>query len=229
MRSARYGRNVRSRPVRVPRVVALAVLAAIAAPLAPRSGGVAAQAAPLGTVIGTVRSAESREPLPAVTIMVSGTQLGAITGPDGRFTIANVPSGTQQVVARRLGYGADSARVAVPNGGRVTVDLGLRVLAVQLNAVVAIGYGTSSRRDLTGAVSSVSSEEIRTAPVQSVDQALVGRAAGVQVMSASGQPGAGAMVRIRGGNSISAGNDPLYVVDGIPVTSSANVSNTGSL
>jgi TonB-linked SusC/RagA family outer membrane protein len=229
MRPARYGRHARRPARRVPSVVALAALAALVAPLAPGAGSVAGQAAPLGTVTGTVRSAESREPLPAVTLTVSGTQLGAITGADGRFTIANVPAGTQQVVARRLGYGADSVRIAVPSGGRVTVDIGLRILAVQLNAVVAIGYGTTSRRDLTGAVSSVSSEEIRTAPVQSVDQALVGRAAGVQVMSASGQPGAGAMVRIRGGNSISAGNDPLYVVDGIPVTSSANVSNTASL
>src|SRR5262245_54390250 len=68
------------------RVVALAVLAALAAPLAPRSGRLAAQAAPLGTVTGTIRSAESHEPLPAVTLTISGTQLGAITGPDGRFT-----------------------------------------------------------------------------------------------------------------------------------------------
>lgn len=182
-----------------------------------------------GTVAGVVRAADSREPLPAATIAVSGTQLGAITGPDGRFTIANVPTGTQVLVARRLGYAADSIRVSVPDGRRVTVDLDLRILAVQLNTVVAIGYGTASRRDLTGAVSSINSDEIRTAPVQSVDQALLGRAAGVEVTSASGQPGAGAMVRIRGGNSVQAGNDPLYVVDGIPITASANVSNTNSL
>ena len=187
------------------------------------------QAAQTGTVAGTVRAADSREPLAATTVSVSGTQLGAITGPDGRFAIANVPTGTQTLVARRLGYAADSIRVSVPDGRRVAVDIDLRTLAVQLNAVVAIGYGTAARRDLTGAVSSINSDEIRAAPVQNVDQALLGRAAGVEVTSASGQPGAGAMVRIRGGNSISAGNDPLYVIDGIPVAASANVSNTNSL
>ena len=93
MRSARYGGCARSLCSRIPRVVTLAVLSAIATPLAPRLGSVAAQAAQLGTVSGTVRSAESREPLPAVTLTVSGTQLGAITGADGRFTIANVPTG----------------------------------------------------------------------------------------------------------------------------------------
>ena len=229
MTLARFVLHAPGQARRVTRAVTLVAVAVLWAPLAPRSGSAFAQAAPLGTITGTVRAADSREPLPSATVSVNGTQLGAITGADGRFTIANVPAGTQLVVARRLGYGADSVRVAVPNGARVTADFDLRVLAVQLNAVVAIGYGTTTRRDLTGAVSSVTSDEIRTAPVPSVDQALLGRAAGVQVTSASGQPGAGANVRIRGGNSISAGNDPLYVVDGIPVTASANVSNTGSL
>ena len=229
MRFARFGLLAYSRGPGVPHAVTLAVAAALMAPIAPHRGTVFAQGAPLGTITGTVRAADSREPLLSATVTVSGTQLGAITGANGRFTIANVPAGAQLVVARRLGYGADSVRVTVPNGGRVTADLDLRVLAVQLNTVVAIGYGTTSRRDLTGSVASVTSEEIQTAPVQSVDQALLGRAAGVQVTSASGQPGAGANVRIRGGNSISAGNDPLYVVDGVPITASANVSSSFTL
>ena len=159
---------------------------------------------------------------------VSVTRFGAVTAPDGRYAIRGVPPGSYTVQARRLGYSLDSTRVTVVADQTVTADFTLRVLAVQL-APVQIGYGVTTRRDLTGAVSSVSSEEIERVPVTSVDQALAGRAPGVEVMSASGQPGAGAMVRVRGGNSISAGNDPLYVIDGVPVVASANVSNTFTL
>jgi TonB-linked SusC/RagA family outer membrane protein len=119
--------------------------------------------------------------------------------------------------------------VVVRANETATVDFTLRQVAVSLNEVVTIGYGTQRRRDLTGAVGSVTSADIQSTPVVSVEQALQGRVAGVQVTGGSGQPGASAAVRIRGGNSITAGNDPLYVIDGVPVAASANGTNTYTL
>jgi TonB-linked SusC/RagA family outer membrane protein len=172
---------------------------------------------------------ESGEPLPAATIVIVGTRIGSITGPDGRFTVAGVPPGQQVVRAQRIGFGPDSQTVTVVADQTVTVDFALRPVAVQLEEVVSIGYGTQERRDVTGAISSVTAEELQAAPVPSVDQALIGRAPGVQVTSASGQPGAAAMVRVRGGNSISASNEPLYVIDGVPIVSSPEGSSAGQL
>jgi TonB-linked SusC/RagA family outer membrane protein len=195
-----------------------------AAAEAPAGSGVAN-----GSIAGRVTMAESSEPLYGATITVSGTRLRSATDADGRYTVAAVPEGTHTVYVQRIGFGRDSATVIVRPNETVTANFSLRPLAVRLNEVVAIGYGTQSRRNLTGAVSSVTSEEIQLRPVASVDQALQGKAAGVQVTGGSGQPGSTAAVRIRGGNSIAAGNDPLYVIDGVPVASSANNTNTSTL
>ena len=181
-----------------------------------------------GTIAGRVTS-ESGEPLPAATVSIAGTRLGSSTGPDGRYTIVNVPAGSHQLRAIRIGFGADTQTVTVVDGQTTTADFTLRPLALQLQEVVSIGYGTTERRELTGAISTVSSEDIESAPIRSVDEALLGRAPGVTVVTSSGQPGAGAMVRIRGGNSISASNQPLYVIDGVPIAATANGVNTGTL
>jgi TonB-dependent starch-binding outer membrane protein SusC len=182
-----------------------------------------------GTITGVVRAAESGEGLPGAVVTVVGTRFGATTDNDGRYAIRGLTPGSVLLNARRIGYGLDSSRVTVVADQTTTADFSLHVLAVQLSEVVAVGYGTQSRRELTGAVSSISSDEIQRAPVQSVDQALLGRVPGVQVVTSSGQPGAGAMVRVRGGNSISAGNDPLYVIDGVPIVANANGANTYTL
>src|SRR3989454_10186235 len=129
----------------------------------------------------------------------------------------------------RIGYTAVTKPVTVLPDQEAALDFALTPQATQLEEVVAIGYGTTARRELTGAVSSVTAEQVTSAPVTSVDQALLGRAAGVQVVTSSGQPGAGAMVRIRGGNSISARNDPLYVIDGVPVITNLDDATTGTL
>ena len=182
-----------------------------------------------GTISGRVTEAESGAPLPNATVTVAGTRLGTTSGPDGRYTLAGVPNGSQLLYAARIGFGRDSQRVTVAEGQTATADFALKMLAVRLTEVVTIGYGETERRTLTGAVSSVSAEEIERQPVTSLDQALVGRAPGVQVVTSSGQPGANAVIRIRGGNSISAGNDPLYVVDGVPILASAGAANTSTL
>ena len=189
-----------------------------------------ASARQVGTITGRVTSIADGSGLVSVTVRVVNGSQGAVTDANGRYAITGVPSGDRMIIAQRIGFARDSQRVTVPNEGTVTADFALRILATTLSAVeVNVGYGTTARSELTGSVASVGAAQLATEPVVSVDQALLGRAAGVQVTTASGQPGAGAAVRIRGGNSISAGNDPLYVIDGVPVTSNANETNTGTL
>jgi TonB-linked SusC/RagA family outer membrane protein len=182
-----------------------------------------------GTIAGRVTQAGTDAPIALATVSVTGTRLAALTQPDGRYVIGSVPAGRQSIHVRRLGYLADSVSVTVVEGQTTPADLALRAASVQLNPIVATGYGTSSRAEVTGAISSVTSAEIASTPVQTVNEALQGRAPGVVVVQQSGQPGAGAMVRIRGGNSISAGNNPLYVIDGVPIVAAASGANTSTL
>lgn len=182
-----------------------------------------------GTVTGIVTDAETGAPLRNASVAIGVTGRGAVTGPEGRYTIASAPAGTHGVRVTLLGYGESVQQVTVAVGETVTADFALRVTAVQLEGIVAVGYGTRTRRDVTGAISSVTARDIASAPVTSLDQALLGRAPGAQVVSGSGQPGTSVAVRIRGGNSISAGNDPLYVVDGVPMTTNLNEATTGTL
>ena len=182
-----------------------------------------------GVIAGRVTQVDGGQPIVSVTVTVAGTRLGAVTGDDGQYRIPNVPEGSHVVYAQRIGFGRDSQTVVVPSGGTATANFAMHVVGVQLSPVVAIGYGTAERRDLTGSVASVSSEQIRQQPVQNVQEAIQGRAPGVQITQASGQPGAPAAVRIRGGNSVTAGNEPLYVIDGVPVQSSPDGSNTFTL
>lgn len=182
-----------------------------------------------GAIVGRVTDSVSGQPIAVATISVEGTELGTRSADDGRYRIANVPVGTYTVKALRIGYQSRSKPVTVVADQDVTVDFAVSAQATLLEEVVAIGYGTTERRELTGAVASVTSDQVSAAPVTSFDEALLGRAAGVEVVSSSGQPGAGVMVRIRGGNSIAAGNDPLYVIDGVPVTTDLTEATTGNL
>ena len=182
-----------------------------------------------GTIAGRVTIAGTSEPVSDATVSVGDARLRASTGSDGTYSIPGVPEGAHTVYVQRIGFSRDSASVVVTTNQTVTANFSLRALAVSLNEVVTIGYGTQRRRDLTGAVGSVTSDQIQSTPVTSVEQALQGRVAGVQVTTGSGQPGSTAAVRIRGGNSIAAGNDPLYVIDGVPIAASADGTNTFTL
>jgi TonB-linked SusC/RagA family outer membrane protein len=172
-----------------------------------------------GTIAGTVLARETGAPLPGAGVSVIGSRLAATTGADGRYVIADVPPGTYRVRARFIGYGtAEDTGVVVVAGQTATADFQLQVQAVQLEAVVAIGYATVQKRDVTGSVASTSGEDVllKAAPTTAVSNALQGKAPGVQVVVNSGIPGSGASVRIRGSASISANSEPLYVVDGLP-------------
>jgi TonB-linked SusC/RagA family outer membrane protein len=171
--------------------------------------------APTGIITGRVIDSTTQQPLSDVNVVVEGTRRGAVTGPDGTFTIGGVPAGSQTVRARRVGFSAPPQIVVVPSDGTVTAEFVLVRRAVTLEEVVTVGYGTQARRDLTGSIASVASKEIETIPVARVEEAISGLVPGVQVQTTNTQPGEELRIRIRGGNSLSGDNAPLVVVDGV--------------
>ncbi|HEX8349276.1 MAG TPA: SusC/RagA family TonB-linked outer membrane protein, partial [Hymenobacter sp.] len=164
------------------------------------------------TLTGRVTDSANGEGVPGATILLLGTTTGAATGPDGTYTLS-IPETGGTIRATFVGY----LPVERAIGTNTRLDLALAADTKQLNEVVVVGYGTQSKALVTGAVASVSAEQFEHQPIASVDQALQGRASGVQVQSGSGTPGGGVSVRIRGTNSISASSEPLYVVDGVPI------------
>jgi TonB-linked SusC/RagA family outer membrane protein len=170
-----------------------------------------------GTVRGTVVDSASQRGIPGVLLGVSGASRSAITDDAGRFTIRNVPTGAVTIRAQRIGYAAQERAVTVNAGDTASVTFALRPIAVQLSEVVSIGYGTSSRRDVTSAVASVSATDIENKPLAGIESAIQGKMAGVQVTNNAGNPGNGISIRVRGPASVNAGNQPLYVLDGVPI------------
>ncbi|WP_460636965.1 SusC/RagA family TonB-linked outer membrane protein [Larkinella harenae] len=151
------------------------------------------------------------DPIPGANVVVKGTTTGTATDALGNFSL-NAPSNGVLVVSS-LGFASKEINL----GGRSQITVTLEEDQKALEEVVVVGYGTQRKSDVTGSLSSVTSKEIKSVPVTGVGQALQGRAAGVQVTQASNAPGGGVTIRIRGGNSINAGNEPLYVIDGFPV------------
>ena len=168
------------------------------------------------TITGTV-SADG-QPLPGATVLVKGTNTGTSTDFDGNYAIAADAGST--LVFSYVGFASQEVVV----GAQVQIDVVLES-DNKLDEVVVIGYGTQLKSDLTGSVSSVSSEDLTAIPTSRVDQALQGRATGVQVTQVSGAPGAGTVIRVRGGNSITGSNEPLWVIDGIVVGTNFNLNN----
>ncbi|MGB3617558.1 MAG: TonB-dependent receptor [Catalinimonas sp.] len=156
------------------------------------------------------------EPLPGVNVTVKGTTQGTIADVNGRYQL-NVGDG-ETLVFSFIGF--DTYEVDINNRG--TIDLTMAENVEQLSEVVVVGYGTQQRANLTSAISSVSAKEIKDQPVPSVESALQGRAAGVNITASSGTPGAALRVSVRGATSITASSEPLYVIDGIPMISEDN-------
>jgi len=191
------------------------VLAAVLVALVAPAGIARAQAT--GTIRGTVTDSSSRRGVPGVQVTISGTTRGAVTNDAGAYTLAAVPAGAVTIRAQRLGYSSQSRTVSVGAGEIATADFTLHPVATVLSAVVSVGYGTASRQDVSSAIASVDSSVFANTPVAGVDNALQGRIPGVQVMQNSGEPGSGISIRVRGPASLNAGNQPLYVVDGVPM------------
>lgn len=163
------------------------------------------------TVSGTVSDANG--PLPGANVLVKGTTNGTQTDFDGNYTLSNVPSNAVLVFSY---IGFKTLEVAV--AGQSTVNVTLEEDAQALEEVVLVGYGSVRKKDATGAVASVKAEDFNKGVTTSPDQLLQGRVAGVQITQSSGEPGAAANIRVRGTSSIRAGNDPLIVVDGVPLS-----------
>ena len=146
-----------------------------------------------------------------VTVSVKGSNVATQTGNDGTYSI-NAP-GNATLVFSSVGYASREVRV----DGRTTVDASMVTQNAALQEVVVIGYGTARRKDLTGAVATVTEKEFNKGVFTSPDQLIQGKVAGVQIMSNSGQPGGAATVRIRGNAAMTGSGAPLYVVDGVPL------------
>ena len=163
------------------------------------------------TIKGCITDANNKEPLMGATITLDGGKTGAVTDLDGNYTLI-VPAGTKQITVSYIGYIAKTVQLKgdVIN---ITLDSNDR----QLGEVVVVGYGTARKSDLTGSVATVSAKDFNKGSISSPEQLINGKVSGVQIMSNSGSASAGSTIRVRGGASLNASNDPLIVLDGVPL------------
>ncbi|MEP6621498.1 MAG: TonB-dependent receptor plug domain-containing protein, partial [bacterium] len=184
-----------------------------------------------GTITGKVTAVDGGQPIANAQVSVVGTTAGALTRDDGRFTIAVRP-GTYSVRAARIGYAPDSVRnISVTTGSATTADITLRANVLNLSNVLVVGYGTEEARDKTGSIETVSAKDFNTGRVVSPEQLIEAKVPGVQVVD-NNEPGGGISVRIRGGASVTSSNEPLFVVDGVPLAVGGGISaqrNPGSM
>lgn len=160
-------------------------------------------------ISGRVQDVDGKS-ISGVSIKIKGSKKVVVTDANGQFKI-NVPGGDAILVFSSVGY--TTKELPATQGMTVSLELELN----KLNEMVIVGYGSTRRKDLTGSIASVDMGEIKNVPFATIDQALTGKAAGVQVVQADGSPGGVAKIRIRGGTSLLGGNDPLYIIDGIQV------------
>lgn len=178
-----------------------------------------------GTIQGSVTDARSG-PVQGARVNVDGTSIGAVTGADGRFVLRNVPAGTRTVRAAMLGYASAQRTVTVTDGGTATVSFALSEAGVLMDQLVVTALGiTREEREISTAVQEVSGEELERAGETNLVTALSGKVSGVTITN-SNTPGGSSRIVIRGANSITNDNQPLFVVDGVPVTNSQGGGGT---
>ena len=170
-------------------------------------------------ITGKILSGDDNQPLPGASVAVKGTQRGTTTDANGDYRI-NIPSNTNNAALVFSAVGFVTQEITV--GNQTTVNLTLNTDTRSLNEVVVIGYGTQKKSQTTGAISSVTSKQITELPITNLGQAIQGRVAGVDVAQSGSRPGSTPTIRVRGRRSFNAGNNPLYVVDGIPLAGDRN-------
>ena len=166
-----------------------------------------------GSVTGKIID-ETGQGLPGASVVIKGQSRSSSTDLNGNYKIAGVPDGTVVLTASYIGYTSTDQTVTIK--GNTVANFSLKPDAQNLNEVVVIGYGTAQKKDLTGSITTVSSKDFQKGNITSPEQLIAGKVAGVSITSNGGQPGSGSVIRIRGGASLNASNDPLVVVDGIP-------------
>lgn len=174
-------------------------------------------------ITGKVTSSEDGSALPGVNVVVKGTTNGTVTDADGKYSLT-ISSGAESLVFSFIGFKTTEVIISQ----RTIVDVQLASDITELSEIVITGFGSQIKQDLTGNIASVKGSEIANIPLPSVDAALQGKAAGVYINSQSGKLGQAVTVRVRGTSSISAGSEPLYVVDGIPITTNSQSNYGGS-
>ncbi|MCB2407807.1 SusC/RagA family TonB-linked outer membrane protein [Hymenobacter lucidus] len=180
-----------------------------------------------GAVSGRILD-EKSQGVPGATVLIEGTTLGSSTNADGTYLIQNVPAGAQTLVSSFVGYNTKRQPITVTAGQTTTLgDLALAENTTLLSEAVVVGYGTQRRQDVTGSIATVSEKQFVQGQVTNPEQLIQGKVAGVQITPGGGAPGSASQIRIRGGSSLNANNDPLIVIDGVPVDNSENkgVSN----
>ena len=162
------------------------------------------------TLSGTVTS-EDKQALIGATVVVKGSGTGMVTDLDGKYTI-EVPDRNAILVFSYTGFAEQEVTV----GSQTQIDIVLQVDIQRLNELVVVGYGSQKKRDVTGSVTNISDKDFIKGNIATPEQLVNGKIAGVQITSTGGAPGAGSRIRIRGGSSLNANNDPLIVIDGVP-------------
>ena len=174
------------------------------------------------TVKGTVTDAQTGDPVPGAAVVVSGTATGVVTDFDGTYSITVASDGV--LIFSSIGY----ETMQVPVQGKKTLNVELSQSAEFIDETIVVAYGTAKKSSYSGSATMVRSEELAQTPVASVEQALQGKVAGLQVTTASGQPGAATSFRIRGTGTLNASAEPLYVIDGVATTSASYSQNAAS-
>ncbi|HSM04466.1 MAG TPA: SusC/RagA family TonB-linked outer membrane protein [Longimicrobiales bacterium] len=169
-----------------------------------------------GSVVGAVTAEDTGQPLASATVLVEGTGLGALANSEGRFTILNIPPGTYTLQASSIGYSTSTVEFSVTAGETAVINVALGLDPLALDEIVVTGYGTARKEELTGSIVSIAAPQLEL-PTTTTFQDVMQGSPGVLVTSLDGAPGAGFDIRVRGQGSITAGAEPLYVVDGVPM------------
>jgi len=174
------------------------------------------------TVKGRVTDVSNGEPIPAASVVIDGTTTGVMADLNGNYSIS-APSGSVLAISS-IGYDTQ----LVPVNGRTAIDVALQASSEFLDDVMVVAYGTAKKSSYSGSASMVRAEDLAQKPVASVEQALQGKVAGLQVSTASGQPGASTSFRIRGTGTLNASAEPLYVIDGVATTNASYSQNAAN-
>ncbi|MFU8859746.1 MAG: SusC/RagA family TonB-linked outer membrane protein [Cyclonatronaceae bacterium] len=171
-----------------------------------------------GVLRGVVTDAETGESVPGANVLIADLGRGASSDIDGNYRIENLPAGNHVVTVSFLGYRTFRETVAITAGQTTVLNLSLQIGTIGLDELIVSGYAVTTKREVTGSISSVRAQEIQDVPLQNTESLLQGRAAGVNVTASSGNPGGAFRVNIRGNGSVNAATEPLYIIDGVQIS-----------